>query len=216
MSDRAEIYQQHKEGELCTWSGDSCQRPHAPDSSLCEKHLRKKRKANRERNQRIRDERRENGECLYCLPTNGKPAKVVAPETSCVPCRIRRGRLAGVNPPTLLSEDERAARIASATVKGEDGRLRYHGQRKRGSQPVLQLDDQDVALTLESIRAGQIGLHLYEQAVAARAPIIQREDLKSAALHQLSRAQDHLDEILGRRGYFKSHVGKRHGPRDGE
>lgn len=176
----------------------------------------------REAVQRKRDERRSAGLCLYC--PGSKPTKVEPPKTTCTACKIRRRQLNGLaitGPAAAAAADAaRVERITSATRKGEDGRTRFHGQQRRGGQPGIQVDDQDFRYARESAEAGQAGLHIFEQAVAERAPRYQRDDIKSAALHQVSRAIDHLEDILVRRGFFNDgtggHFQRRHGRREGE
>lgn len=186
---------------------------------MCVKHHKAHKRRNRESAQRRRDARRESGLCVYC--PGKRPARSVAGGTSCLACRIRRNRLGGVPGAGVGNAvcNDRAARVAAATVKGADGRLRYHGQKKRGMQPAIQLDDQDVGYARDVLESGQTGLHLYEEAVEARAPRFQRDDIKSAALHQINRAIGHLENVLERRGFFADrpgHVRTRHGRREGE
>lgn len=213
------LYQQRLDQGKCTYSS-GCHRPPADGTSLCEHHHRKHKRSKREAAQRKRDERRAAGLCLYC--PGDKPAKVAPPKTTCAACKIRRGQVNGMGVDGIgeASDIARQERIAAATRKGDDGRTRFHGQQKRGSQPRIQVDDQDFRYARQSLEAGQAGLHLFERAVAAREPRFQRDDIKSAALHQINRAMGFLEEILDRRGYFGDgsggHFRMRHGRRDGE
>lgn len=212
------LYQQRLEQGKCTYSG-GCRSPPAPDSSLCVKHHKGHKRRNRDSAQRKRDARKAAGLCVYC--PGQRPARAVAGGTSCLACRIRRNRLNGTTVDGIGNavDNRKAARIAAATVKGEDGRLRYHGQKKKGMQPAIQLDDQDIGYARDMLDSGQAGLHLYEEAVAARAPRFQRDDIKSAALYQVNRAIGHLENVLEHRGFFDDrpgHARQRHGRREGE
>lgn len=203
-------YQQRLLAGACAWSS-GCTKPLADGSAYCERHRRRRNRLNSESVNRARDARRAAGLCPYC--PGDKPAKLTSPETSCTACKIRRRQLTSVK---TTSQGDREARIAAATRKGEDGRTRYHGQGKRGNQPRIQLDHQDLEYAKRMLEAGEVGLDLYEQAVANQAPRIQREDIKSASLHNLAMAQGHIEDVLERRGFFKGHFDKKHGRRDGE
>lgn len=210
-------YQERLEQGKCVWSR-GCKRPLADGSSLCERHLSRSKRKTREWVAEKRAKRREDGVCIFCPGSN--PTPVTPPDTYCMACRIRRKRLVKVDGTRLqVNEGDRAAKLAAATRRGEDGRTRYHGQQKRGNQPAIQLDDQDIRYIKDAVEAGHAGIHAYEAAKEAKAPVFQREDIKSAALHQLSRASGHIDDILARRGFFKEkpgHTIRKHGKRDGE
>jgi hypothetical protein len=209
-------YQQRLEAGECTYPG--CDEPLCSGSSYCEEHWEDHKRRDREYRQRKRDARREAGLCLEC--PGDKPARVRHPDTTCIACRVRRRRLTRADGTTVGGVGKRVdkdQRIAAATKVGEDGRERYHGQQKRGNQPHIQLDEQDLGYARDALEAGLAGLYVYEEAVRAKTPRIQREDIRSAALHHLNRATGHVDDVLGRRDYFGAgHVKLRHGKRDGE
>lgn len=175
---------------------------------MCKKHLEKVRRYERRYRKRRRAEARERGECAFC------GAKAVT--YRCLACAVKHGQVpssvsvqAGVN---TSDQPDRSARIAAMTRKDSSNRTRYHGQGKRGMQPRLQLDGQDLGFARRELEAGEAGLRAYESEQAKAMPRIQREDVKSAALHHLQRASGFIDDVLERRGHFKM----RHGRREGE
>lgn len=199
-------YQQRKEASLCT----RCGAPAAEDSSLCEEHRDDLRWRRKRWIKELRKARKKAGLCMYC-PSSGPVAKVVAPEKCCEPCRIRRCRLSssvGVDG----AVDNRGAKIAAATRKGDDGRVRYHGQQKRGQQPKHQLNLQD-------LRHVEEDFDTFKQCIEKLAkPDMQakhksdREKAEKATADVGDRMCRRTDDILERLGHFK----QRHGRRDGE
>lgn len=210
----AVTYADRKEQGLCVSRG--CRRSASDESALCAIHHRKRKRANKEWRQRQRDERRERGLCVWCPQRRaGGPARSVAGSTACLTCQIARRRLPktveGVGA-VVDSSPDRAARIAAMTRKDAGNRTRYHGQGKRGMQPKLQLDGQDLGFAREELDAGLAALKILDTDAVKAMPRIQREGVTSAALHQLQRAIGHIEDVLERRGHFKV----RHGRRDGE
>lgn len=110
-----------------------------------------------------------------------------------------------------MVDSGRATRIAAMTRKDASNRTRYHGQGKRGMQPRIQLDGQDLGFARREIAAGEAGLQLLETDEVKAMGRIQREDVKNAALHCLARASGHIEDILERRGHFKMRHGRREG-----
>ena len=89
-----------------------------------------------------------------------------------------------------------------------DGRTRYHGQPRRGQQTHAQLDAQDLKDARNLIDRGEHGMGEYATEVERSKahdpeamPRIKRDDLRSAALHQLERAVGHLRDIMVRHGH---------------
>lgn len=147
------------------------------------------------------------GLCPHC--GNERPAR----SKSCLACRVRRRRLTADQRASIKKvADDKAARIAQATRVHADGRERYHGQQRRGSQPMLQIDEQDAQWASDLITAGLEGLRFFESPEVQARGRFEREDVKGAALSHFDRAQRHLEDILERRGHFKV----RHGRRDEE
>ena len=80
-------------------------------------------------------------------------------------------------------------------------------------QLALNVADLDEAVgALDALAAGEQGLLLLDTDEVKTMGRIQRGDVKDAALHQLARAVGHVEDVLERRGHFKT----RHGRRDGE
>lgn len=210
----AHAYQERKLGDKCTQ--EPCDQPQSEDSTLCGKHLAERRARERKSKGKRRRMLFRAGQCIRACG-NPRPRG----RSTCAACDVKAGRV-----PRDLQKNADAAkaeRIAAATKMGSDGRLRYRGQEQKGMQPAIQLDAQDVGYARQQIDKGMAGLHLYEReralhkAGAPQAlPRIQREDIQAAALHEISRAQDHLDGILGRRHFFdddRGHALRKHGRR---
>lgn len=204
-------YQQRKEQVRCTRSG--CGASASDESSLCPQHHVEAKAAAKAYARRLRARRARARVCVHCGKPRPKRAK------SCLACRVRRNRLKIVRPGGVVAGVDKLDRIESQTRTHDDGRTRYHGQGKRGNQPHLQLDGQDLGFARRELEAGEIGIKLYEQEVAKHKagdpealPRVQRDDVKSAALHQLGRAIGHIEDVLERRGHFK----QRHGRREGD
>jgi len=201
---------------VCQRSG--CDDPAASGSAWCVPHWEDERRDQRDARAKLRKRRKRLGLCRDC---GVKLRKDRGEKIYCAKHRVARNRLralahaaAGVQRGVQKFE-----RIAARTVRGEDGRTRYHGQDRRGQQTHAQLDEQDIGFARREITAGETGLKVYAQEVERSKvkdplalPRIQRDDLRSAALHQIERATRHLGDVLERHG----HVMQRHGKREGE
>lgn len=157
---------------------------------------------------RLRRKRRRARTCIDCGQERPRG------QSLCEGCKLARGRI----PKRVASgADEQAARerrLAAATRKHEDGRTRYHGQQKRGSQPQLQLDGQDLGYARDMLDRGETGLRYYETPDIQAMPRIQREDVKADALHRLGQAVGHIEDVMRRRDRkFFAHFQERHGAR---
>lgn len=195
---------------------DGCDDPAASGSNFCVPHRDADRQYQRDYRAKLRRGRRRRKECLDC------GVKLRAGErTWCKRHRIARNRLGIARPAGVQVGVQKSERIASRTVKGEDGRVRYHGQKRRGQQTHAQLDEQDLGFARREIKRGETGLETYAAETARSKagdpqamPRIQRDGIRSDALGYLERAQRHLGDVVDRHG--GGHAMKRHGRRDGE
>lgn len=190
----ADYYERKVEG-WCVYSS-ACPRRAAGDSQFCEWHRLR-------RNARQRRDRAENvaqGKCRTCR----KPSSTYR----CPACSLREGRLQPTNGGVAQDVADKRARIAARTKTHADGRTRYHGQSRRGQQSHAQLDEQDIGFARKEIELGERGLQRYAREVERSKakdpeamPRIQRDDLRSAAVHQLERAVGHLTDVMSRHGH---------------
>ena len=193
-------YLEAKVAQRCTYHG--CKRAPADSSQLCPRHLRKQRKYDTQSKKRSRAANRAAGLCAFC-PTPSKKYR-------CAACLVSARQVPKSH--SVQNGVDKSARIAAATRTHADGRTRYHASGKRGSQPAEKLDAEDINWARAALSAGEAGLQMLATEQVKAMPRIQREDVKHAALHQIARAQGHLEDVLERRGHFKL----RHGRRDGE
>src|SRR5262249_16771748 len=139
----------------CVMAG--CTDPATADSLKCVGHRDEARKSNREYRARQRKRRRRLGQCLDCakkLRPGLKPERIW-----CTRHRIARNRFKAMERGGgVRTGVDKFARIASRTVKGEDGRTRYHGQERRGQQTHAQLDEQDIGFARREIDRGETAL----------------------------------------------------------
>lgn len=182
------IYEERKASSKCV----QCRRPAAEDSSRCRKHRDAKRKRDRESAARIKAARRRAGQCVGC--------KLPSTSYRCPACAEKSGHARGPAPGSNLSADKQA-RIAATTRKHADGRVRYHGQAKRGSQPIAQLDAQDHEAALRMIAAGYTRLGIYRSAAVQAMPRIQHESVKLQACQEIDHGAAFLESILERNGH---------------
>lgn len=194
---------QRKLDGWCTYSSACPRRAEGwpdPTQQLCRRHRLKEQKRLSQLKRAQRTESAAQGKCVRCR----KPSETYR----CAACRILdRCTLPSVSR-TARDTADRAARIASRTITHADGRTRYHGQSRRGQQTHAQLDEQDIAFALKEIEFGQAGLAQYAYEVQRSKsgdpeakPRIQRDDLRSAALHQIERAVGHLGDVMERHGH---------------
>lgn len=123
---------------------------------------------------------------------------MVAPETSCLPCRIQRNRWAERLVAVVNNQVNKSARIAAATSRRNEGRDRYRGTQKKGQRPHSVLNAEDVAWAAESFdafRAGLIELAKPEVAAWRRHEL---EQVKAATANQGQRAQRHIGDVIDR------------------
>lgn len=171
-----------------------------PTHNFCARHRAKEQARVRKAKRKARAALADAGKCVRCR----KPSKTYR----CPACRL----LDGCDLPTLsVTAGVTTDKIAAATRKHADGRVRYHGQGKRGQQPKSQLIAQDLRYARNGIESAAAGYALMETDEIRAMPRIQREDVARAADHQLLRAIGHLEEALDRRGHFKQRHGRGNG-----
>lgn len=98
----------------------------------------------------------------------------------------------------VKSADDKAARIAAATSRRNEGRDRYRGTGKKGQRPHSVLNAEDVKMAAESFdafRAGLIVLGSEEAKLWRRA---EREHVAAATANQGERTQRHIGDVLER------------------
>lgn len=200
-------YQARKESARCTVEG--CRRKACDRSSRCLKHYRAHKRADRAWRQRQRDARRAAGECIDCPPD--RIARATEGSSRCLACRVkRRGLRASDGGVGQGVDPDRSTQIAAATRKHADGRVRYHGQQKRGQQPKAQLNLQDLRHARQDFDGMAAGLELLaEQGQDLHRG--ERERVEGATASLGERASGRIDDILERLGHFKLRHGRREG-----
>lgn len=194
----------------CTRPG--CDRKPAEDSGMCKQHTRIYRKLDRDSKKRKRAARKAAGLCIWC--TGDKPSKATPPSPTCLACRVKHRKVRksdGVVPLDVYLK-QRENEIAAATREHEDGRVRYHGQQKRGQQPKAQLNVQDLVHVQQDFDGFAAGVMVL---AGPEVEQMHRSDLtkiEQATARLGDRAARRMDDILERLGHFK----ERHGRRDGE
>lgn len=197
---------------VCLRSG--CGAPAADDSAYCTPHRDAQRAADRQYRKRIRRRRKRLKLCRDC-GAQLRPATATKPAEKiwCTGDRLKRNRINALR--LVAGVDigvEKTERIAAATRKDDDGRIRYRGQMKRGQQPRPQLNRQDLGMAKECFHAFAAGIELLATDDARTWPSGDRESVEKATANRGARAQRHVGDILERLGHFQ----QRHGPRPGE
>lgn len=197
-------YYDRKEQGWCTYG--QCPLRALDGYQFCAGHRKRRNKRKARQQAQLRDELAAAGKCIRCR----KPSATYR----CPACRL----LDQCSLPKMsVAQGEvttRAARIASRTITHADGRTRYHGQSRRGQQTHDQLNKQDGEYANAALERGMRGLAQYAAAMSlvkardpAAMPRIQREDLKSAALHEIELAYAHLRDIMDRYGHVPADRG---------
>lgn len=176
----------------------------ADDSSLCPAHRDDERARKRLWMAKVRKQRQRHRRCRYC----GGPRRLR--EKSCLACRVRRNRLSALRVRVRQGHD-RAEQIAAATRQDADGRTRYHGQGRRGNQTHAALNRQDVGHAERAFVAFKVGVALLDTDEVRLLPLVQRDDLKSAAAHQGQRVGRHIADVLVRLGHARPGPARGHG-----
>jgi hypothetical protein len=188
---KRERYYERKAAGQCTGSL-TCDAPLVEDRQMCAEHLEKARLSTATSLERTRAERREDGLCAFC-------GKVKSEEWACLRCKVLRGWL----PSSLANVPENvpAENDPSRFKVSRDGRRRYHGQMKRGRQPVSQLDDQDLKAAHDQIKSARDVLAKVNAPAAEAWPRHERESARREALALAEHASRFVDEVLDRHGF---------------
>ncbi len=177
---------------ICTRPG--CRRVVGDDSLLCPRHLRAARKASKRYITRRRKAARKRGLCADC------PRK--SQRYRCLRCSIRRRRLksAGVD----KGVDKRTAIAARTTVDttvGNAGRVRYHGQVRRGQQPRAQLDEKDIDDAIAALMHTKVGLRAIRAPENAGQPRLVIKEAEHAVLAIGHNGIRLFEDVLDRNRY---------------
>lgn len=143
---------------------------------------------------KIRERRERENRCLWC------EAPRLAGHVLCRAHLIRAGR-----PPTVDVVHpvvHKAERIAAATRRHPDGRVRYHGKRRRGQQTHAVQNQQDVEMADHNYVAFKAGLDLLGAEEAKAWHRGERVAMIAAICSQAERHIRHLEDVLERLGYF--------------
>lgn len=112
---------------------------------------------------------------------------------------ISRGRLSTVATHNTL---DKSARLAARTITGADGRTRYHGQSRRGSQPPEQLVDGEIRDAIKLLETTQRGLAMaYALPAGTPSERTRRKAAIHASLAHADRVSRQIEEICQRYGY---------------
>jgi hypothetical protein len=199
---------------VCLRSG--CEDPAADGSAYCAPHRDKELEYKRKWRAKQVRRRARRKQCRDCgAPLRSATATLPAEKIWCTAHRIERNRLNALRVAMAGGGDtgvEKTERIAAATRKDDDGRIRYRGQMKRGQQPRPQLNRQDLGMAKECFQAFAAGIELLATDDARSWPSGDRESVEKATANRGARAQRHVGDILERLGHFQ----QRHGPRPGD
>ncbi len=163
---------------ICTYPG--CSSAPAPGLQLCPRHRRKQNKRQRTSANRLRAERRRLGLCAAA--GCGEKSSTYY----CVRHAIALGRAVA---PAAHNTVDKSARLAART-RVEDGRTRYHGQPRRGSQPIGQLEAKELDDAIALLRTAKEGL-----AMARAAPALSKVQ-RRAALHAAVAHADRVSRMI--------------------
>lgn len=196
------VYLERQQAGQCVY-GTSCTQPLAPGSDLCERHLRRERKRKAKAEIARHERNREKGLCAFC----DTPSETYR----CLAHAIKHGQTPRMAIGVATAAD-RAAQIAARTRTHADGRTRYHGQQKRGQQPMAQLNRQDLEMAESAFADFKRAVAVTDTDEFKRMPVIQREAARAAVAGLGDLTCRHIDDVLERLGHFKL----RHGKREGE
>ena len=163
-------YQERKEAGRCTTP--YCKRRCSGGTQLCHGHRRAAAVARQRYNRRRRKNRKV---CIDC-PRKAKDGR------HCLRCRAmrtaRRSRKTRVGDKV---GDKRSA-IERRTAVDNFGRVRYHGQERRGQQPRAQLDQKDIKDAIAALVQVEAALAQVRDPSNADIPRLQRKEAESAVL----------------------------------
>lgn len=163
-----------------------------PTHNFCARHRAKEQARVRKAKRKARAALADAGKCVRCR----KPSETYR----CPACRL----LDGCDLPTLsVTAGVTTDKIAAATRKHADGRVRYHGQGKRGQQPKSQLNQQDVRHARQDFEGFEAGVRLMASPAAETWTRGERERIEKATASLGDRVTGRIDEVLERLGHFK-------------
>lgn len=180
-------YYERKATGRCTRSG--CPRDAAPDGQLCARHLKRKRRANRDSMRRLSRERREAGLCAA-----GCGAK--CDTWYCPACSIRRRRVPRAALGNALGRD--ASDSGGTWRDDSSGWRRYRGRGKRGNPGPAVADERDLVDAADALKKGAEGLRYFRSPEVQALPRIQRKAAEDEAVALLALAARFVDEIVDR------------------
>lgn len=188
-------YYERKAAGLCTYY--RCSSESTDDSVLCAKHLEAQRARKRQSQNALRTQRRADGKCPGC-------GLVETDDYLCSRCRVLQRRTKRARRGVEHKTEHNAAGWRQDMEQSPDGvvraRNRYHGQGKRGRQPIAALDAQDLADARRCIETGVRQLADADKPEIKALPRIQRDEETAAALSCIQRARRWLNEVLERHG----------------
>lgn len=180
------LYQARLEQSRCTRCGVE-----VPDGNdLCDEHAEDKRARQKRWLAEKRDRRRAAGLCIWC--PESKPTKVPVNESSCLPCRIKRGRS-----PTPAAYGGKQARVEEVPTK-RIGRARYRGQGKRGQQSRARLDAQDFRHAYAAMSAGESGLGMLDTPAVQSMGWSDRDEIEQESCSKIRQTIRYLEVVLAR------------------
>ena len=173
-----------RKGEVCTYG--RCGKPLAPDSLLCERHLRKERRRKNRQQKALRAARAAKGRCVTC---NEKSETYRCPK-----CVINEGR---VKPTTGEARGE-AMEQGDQWRRDANGWERFRGKGHRGAPPASVNDDQDLMSALGQLEKGRHAL-LYAHSPEVKAVGRHKQrDARAAAAAMLALAARLVAEVVER------------------
>lgn len=173
------------------------------DSEYCDEHARRQKQYNAAYMSRRRAAFARKKLCTRC---GGKRR---SGSRWCSRCMLRDRRMK--IPPVKVHVENKAARVASATAIGTDGRERYHGTAKKGRRSILEEHMADFDLIEPEVAAARAAIaHSWSPEVELQ-PRIQRDETRMAALDRVFGLYRLLGDVL-RRG--RHPLAPKHDPSD--
>lgn len=171
-------YQRRQLAGQCTRNG--CPHDAVDGSDLCEAHVTSERARWKAIKRKTRARRRAKGQCIDC-------GKRVKGDRLCAKHRIERDRYteratAGVPESVPTSAARIAAATRAQTTSGNEGRVRYHGQGKRGAPSRAVQNAADVAKITRHLANATKALAFADSDATEQLPRIQRKGARDAAL----------------------------------
>jgi hypothetical protein len=173
-----------------------CAEPAAADSDRCEPHRDQQRKRDRAWRAARRKLHRRRGLCAEC--------ETPSDTYYCTAHSIKMGRTDAV---AVDSTVDKAARIAARLKTHADGRTRYHGQDRRGSQPPDQLVAKEIADAVRLLETAAGGFALaYQLPNGTPRERAYRKECFHASLAHADRVSRVIEELCTRYGYQQTQL----------